>query len=280
MNKEQYSVFVGEKVVAPDRSFDASPDLAQTEQGHSPEFIQLLLNASIASTATYENDVDLYLKTHYANHSLVFAQTAKEPTSSVSRKHLPWCICATDNDINTADGDSHFSNRTWFVAFRGTKTLEDILTDATVLPVPSTSIARGSVHMGFQQRAKDFDPLMLLPWLNENSKDKVILVGHSLGGAVALLAFLNVLKVESINGLQLLREGRLRCITFGAPLVGDRYFAEDVKNIAGTKGLTDQSIIHVVYEVCVPCVHFELISVFLYLPNNIDFLDRMILFPS
>jgi triacylglycerol lipase len=99
------------------------------------------------------------------------------------------------------------------VAFRGTNNLPDIIDD---LDIALVSGPGGHVHEGF---------LMALGYLwreiwrfiyNERQSRSLWITGHSLGGALAVLATarLRIEKQEPVNG----------CYTFGQPRVGDQDF--------------------------------------------------------
>jgi hypothetical protein len=171
-------------------------------------------------------------------------------------------------DIGSDEESQEGGAKTLYIAFRGTDSISDLLDDITALPVPTFGFARGSVHLGFQRNSSRFDVMHLLPYLDSNRADKVIMTGHSLGGAVAVLAVQRLLGMQSLHGTELLRSGRLRCITFGAPLVGDRAFGADLKSLhqhAGTS-LKAQPIIHVVNKVsgvCHDCLQ-------MWLPSDLE----------
>ena len=105
------------------------------------------------------------------------------------------------------------------LAFRGTADLEDVVTDTLVLPVGFPH-GRGQVHEGFltlwerlrEQVLADLDKLPpALP---------LTVTGHSLGGAVALLA------AADLGQLYLDRPLRpIQVVTFGCPKVGNLDFA-------------------------------------------------------
>jgi triacylglycerol lipase len=104
------------------------------------------------------------------------------------------------------------------LAFRGTVTIQDWLTDARIKLIPSTA---GRVHLGFS-RALDhvWDDLLdtVLAW---KSNDQTLwITGHSLGGALATLAANRLSSTDAgvpVAGLY----------TFGQPRVGDKAFAEN-----------------------------------------------------
>lgn len=107
------------------------------------------------------------------------------------------------------------------VAFRGTEffllgrdlrtlrgAVTDALTDAQAILVKAPAPARGRVHLGFRRALDEvFDQLSGL----HDSDRAVWLTGHSLGGALAILAAARLPKVQGVY-------------TFGTPNVGDADF--------------------------------------------------------
>ncbi|KAI8463206.1 MAG: hypothetical protein J3K34DRAFT_496264 [Monoraphidium minutum] len=121
--------------------------------------------------------------------------------------------------------------RTIYAAFMGTKQARDMVADVNAfheavwteaLQVAERS-AVPTAHRGFLARSKAIDVSGLYQ-LAQDSGRSLVLCGHSLGGAVAKLC-----------ALRLLREQpewpppRMRCITFATPAVGNSALAELVE---------------------------------------------------
>lgn len=111
------------------------------------------------------------------------------------------------------------------IAFRGTQVFlpgrdpltllgeitEDILTDACIPLVAARKPARGRVHRGFRKALDEiWKPVaQLVAKLRKEDPDRAVwLTGHSLGGALAILAASRLPAVQGVYA-------------FGAPLVGD-----------------------------------------------------------
>ncbi|KAK4781977.1 hypothetical protein SAY86_016079 [Trapa natans] len=89
-----------------------------------------------------------------------------------------------------------------------------------------------AVHRGFMARAKGI-PALELYRLAQKKKRKLVLCGHSLGGAVAALATLAILRVISASSSSKENEKvPLKCITFSQPPVGNAA----LRDYVNTKG--------------------------------------------
>lgn len=105
------------------------------------------------------------------------------------------------------------------IAFRGTESKEDILTDLKITQVtlPLFDIADflcPYVHSGFSEQFFSVNTHL------ENhieEKNKIVFTGHSLGGALATIG--------SLYYSVMYPEKDISCVTFGSPRVGDELFA-------------------------------------------------------
>ncbi|XP_047955012.1 uncharacterized protein LOC125201120 isoform X1 [Salvia hispanica] len=82
---------------------------------------------------------------------------------------------------------------------------------------PTNSAPTPAVHRGFMARAKGI-PALELYRLAQKKKRKLVLCGHSLGGAVAVLATLAILRVIAVTSTDKIQ---VKCITFSQPPVGN-----------------------------------------------------------
>lgn len=111
------------------------------------------------------------------------------------------------------------------LAFRGTLGVLDLLTDLAFLAWPLRFKLRGSVHHGFSAALDSIweevvDVLARTP-------GKIILTGHSLGAALAVLAACRLLSDEAERF-----RSRLACLyTFGCPRVGTEGFESNLEGL-------------------------------------------------
>jgi triacylglycerol lipase len=111
------------------------------------------------------------------------------------------------------------ATKTAMVAIRGTKTIWDWIGDFDAAPVPwFYDPAAGLVHMGFQLVYEHIRP-NLRDLLNTGCPgvERILITGHSLGGAVAFLAAFDIFEDM---GLGIVPE----LYTFAAPRTGDPAF--------------------------------------------------------
>ena len=160
------------------------------------------------------------------------------------------------------------SDGTLYVAFRGTKSFADALVDAQF--VWGLDAHGGRLHRGFAGRANAAAPEYLMFLATDQSRvcktrtgrgapaKRVVLCGHSLGGAVAQIAALRLkVQLEAQHGHITSRKsttrgqreqtttivaGDVACITFGSPGWGDA----GIRNLVDTHKWTGcfQNFIH------------------------------------
>lgn len=109
------------------------------------------------------------------------------------------------------------------LAFRGSRSIRNWLTNANFFPVP-TDICHGcTAHQGFwdswlEARSGILDTL--LKAANQYPSSKVVVVGHSLGGAIADLAAAEIRK-QGVN---------VDLYTYGAPRIAGKTLSDFITN--------------------------------------------------
>lgn len=166
----------------------------------------LQLTCAFASMAAYSSDTGNLIKNLFAERGWMV-----EPLEAYADKADAKTIFMR---LDTADG------RINILSICGTEDQKDAEIDLRVKLVPF-DVEGGSVHQGFNDYA---DVLLNSERFQEiideiaSNGEKLYLTGHSLGGAAAILTAARLTE----RGLSDLIE----VMTFGAPAVGDRYFAD------------------------------------------------------
>jgi predicted lipase len=113
---------------------------------------------------------------------------------------------------------------TLVVVFRGTQEPEDFLTDIDIRKqiigheVYDGELLDAEVHTGFN-KAYEAISKDIAGWIHTKSKKKIIIAGHSLGGALATLCAYDISKNMPNKAIT--------CVTFGSPRVGNNVFKEE-----------------------------------------------------
>ena len=112
------------------------------------------------------------------------------------------------------------SSRTLYVAFRGTQSWTDVIHDLDYRVIPWDDERPDiRVHAGFRNKLRSIEEeLLAITQEFEDQFDKIVVTGHSLGGALATLASPSLGEAHPNKTLE--------CITFGAPRVGNEIFVQ------------------------------------------------------
>lgn len=125
------------------------------------------------------------------------------------------------------------------LAFRGSRELQDFKADLKFWLVPFTG-GKGKVYSGFLKAwnsVKDQILLRLGQIITDPSKYTLIVTGHSLGGALATIASVDIFN-HFKNKYQKV-PGQFIMVNFGAPMVGDKDFANMYNNLT-SNGLSSR----------------------------------------
>ena len=184
---------------------DNDEDQAETENFDKKwldENQKTVQNALIASLASYETDAQKYLNSRLNDHNL------KSVVQSVNG----------DCSFIMAESDD---KKTVYVAFKESNCWKDLIKDFHIHSEQTQfGSSRGKVNSGFLHCAEAF-PLTTLSHFITGKK--VVICGHSHGGAVSSLVFCHLLPRE--KQLQKLEKSAgILNITFGSPLFADLEF--------------------------------------------------------
>ena len=142
--------------------------------------------------------------------------------------------CGSHPRVHESDIDAECftveCNKKLYVAFRGTESIRDWLSDANIIRVPMDlpGIAdsnRPQVHWGFLRQFRSLENHIIIDvndylarnsHLNQLEQNEIVFTGHSLGAAQATLASLQF-KLAYPNL-------KVSCYTYGSPRVGDSSF--------------------------------------------------------
>ncbi|XP_035687454.1 uncharacterized protein LOC118423418 [Branchiostoma floridae] len=123
-----------------------------------------------------------------------------------------------------------------FIAFRGTSSFQDVMDDCSAWqqlassgPDGKQTAMGGRCHAGFRELASN---IPVDPFLKKYHRHRVVLCGHSLGGAVSHIVALNMLVELKRRGLS---TDNIMSIAFGAPFFGD----EGLRSYVEKQNLSD-----------------------------------------
>ncbi|KAL9550981.1 hypothetical protein MBANPS3_004483 [Mucor bainieri] len=135
------------------------------------------------------------------------------------------------------------SQKTIYVVFRGTSSIQSAITDLVLTLISYPPVFGARVHTGFyasyQAVVSDYFPVVQSQ-LTAYPSYKVIVTGHSLGGAQALLAGMDLFQRE-----KRLTASNLEIHTAGCPRVGNPTFANYVAStgITFTRSVNQRDIV-------------------------------------
>jgi hypothetical protein len=191
--------------------------------------------------------------------ALLYAQSAYDIGTSNADKHPDMIIpedqktggkqglaehSATETRFVVAvDGPTSFANDTMFIAARGTvadpPSYENIVTDLDLLQTTVPGVSPDvKVHEGFLHAYRQVrevlvqEVLSCLDWAKQahgtgRNINHIVVTGHSLGGALAVLAVLDIFLIHQRDVLPDLDENiSVTLVTYGCPHVGNQAFAD------------------------------------------------------
>jgi hypothetical protein len=112
-----------------------------------------------------------------------------------------------------------------YVAIMGTKSLQDAYVDGRIQKRRVSRSLPGYAHAGFLSRSFKVPIRELYDMVVKRKGKRLVLCGHSLGGALAALCVVRLLDSLKSDDVDL---SRIRCVTFGCPGVCDTSLASYV----------------------------------------------------
>ncbi|KAI9347768.1 Alpha/Beta hydrolase protein, partial [Zopfochytrium polystomum] len=195
------------------------------------------------SYAAYEDDPAAFLARKAAAwpHANAKLGTVRCGDRSKDSPLSPYVLAVTTTQGGCCWERGHARDeRTVWVAFRGTDNYQDVLTDLTIVQ-GQTPI--GMVHRGFLDRVTALLKHLqsIVEWAAAQNAGiepgtplvRLFFTGHSLGGAMAQVA---LLQVWQRGFLGVGKHEHVGVISFGSPLVGNRHVAEKLVEL----GLNDR----------------------------------------
>ncbi|XP_063729449.1 uncharacterized protein LOC134857043 [Symsagittifera roscoffensis] len=195
-----------------------------TEKWHDKLLLQ---NALFSSNAAYQNEPLKYLQ---GQENRQFHEITKIIAVNIRLgKQVASLFLASRGLKNTL-----------IVAFRGTSSKEDVQSDIEI-GFSTDNRLQGQIHGGFLSRAQEVAESLgvILNIAKDNNARQILTCGHSLGGAVSSLVHMFLLfelHNSEQNDINISKENVIN-ITFGAPMVGDRVFANSVRERGFTENI-------------------------------------------
>lgn len=194
-----------------------------TEHGVIPIPIQ-----GVGISEVVYNDLAFYAKYCAVSYSSV----CPRPMGNILVKRVRDKVTGTDGMIVRDD-----KRKEIVVAFRGTSELTDAITDILFILVPLRStglvgMGNAKVHLGFLDayNAVALDVLHIVQdQLAVHPSYRIIVTGHSLGGAIAALGAISIKSAHPHVSIKL--------FTFGQPRVGNPSFADYVERLIGVDNI-------------------------------------------
>jgi predicted lipase len=180
------------------------------------QYKEYLFSAMLANVSYNTSDqlTDIWIKTKNSNKdniSNIFSGVEKIPEFY------------NDNETG-AYAFSILKEKTLYVIFRGTNDSQDVVIDLNFILISFIECNKKcKVHRGFlKQFSAIKDPILKTIVENANNIENIIFIGHSLGGALAILFTGYV--------ASLYPKIKVSCHTFGSPRVGNKHYVKWFQN--------------------------------------------------
>ena len=196
-----------------------------------------------------------------AREQIICAMSAmaaySDETGDLSRRFFEargWKLDKLESPSKKINVKMHFmsnedaaGNVTKIFFITGTEDLNDLLVDTKFSSVPFNADEKISVHSGFKDYADaalsegilDF----FVEYIKNHPNEKIYFTGHSLGGAISVLIAARLADAGADMK-------NIKVVTFGAPAVGNREFADSFKDkINLTRVVMDSDIIDASFKI-------------------------------
>jgi pimeloyl-ACP methyl ester carboxylesterase len=131
----------------------------------------------------------------------------------------------TDTRVLIVESPDNGNEDVW-IAFAGTASRKNVRTDLSVADAALFPGDKMRVHSGFLNAWMSVRDRVLAA--ASSASGRVYVVGHSMGGALATLA---AMEISGVSGGPV--RASVACVTFGAPAVGDELFADAFNSRVG-----------------------------------------------
>ncbi|XP_063710828.1 uncharacterized protein LOC134839263 isoform X1 [Symsagittifera roscoffensis] len=218
---------------------------------------ELVQNALFCSLASYEDRPLSYLMDKRRFHSVTLLIAA----------NLYFGKQVASLFISTSEGFGK-QKKTLIIAFRGTKTFEDVVSDFKIgFKTDSTFV--GKIHGGFLQRMQSVSTEKIFQLAKINEVDEIVTCGSCLGGAVSSLVHLKLLYDLENNASgddPVIDAENLVNVTFAAPMIGNYELAKHVNEKQYARNMFHFSFVGDIVPVVLSVGH-----VFEVLKQNVSF---------
>ena len=147
-----------------------------------PDQQKHIANSLMVSKAVYNDEPQVYLSSNAGKHSIEFVCDVSRFSDRTEPKSQT-VLLAVCNEVG--------ETKTLYIAYRGTKSYEDFITDLEFDLVPLDDWNGSKCHKGFLERSSTLSPQSILRCAGLFKAKRVVFCGHSLGGA-CLQSILNM----------------------------------------------------------------------------------------
>jgi hypothetical protein len=163
--------------------------------------------------------------------SLFLSQNVPETATTSYGHFYPRTGCALYTHHNPRSQIN--TQKTLFVVFKGSSSARDFANDLKIIKMPFNDIPElnglpGTTHGGFYKHMREEVATILENVIQfAENVDRIVITGHSLGGAMSTLFSLMLAHAKVNRSVKL---PSIHCVTFGAPNV----FSDDARNAYNT----------------------------------------------